>query len=38
MWPKWMSGVTKLDRRRNERIRGIAKVGEIFKKVQKTSS
>ena len=27
-----MSGVTKLDRIRNERIRGIAKVGEISKK------
>ena len=31
---RWMSGVTKLDRIRNERIRGIAKVGEISKKVQ----
>ena len=26
---RWMSGVTNLDRIRNERIRGIAKVGEI---------
>ena len=32
-----MSGVTKLDRIRNERIRGIAKEGEISKKVQETS-
>ena len=30
----WMSGVTKLDRIRNERIRGTTKVGEISKKVQ----
>ena len=29
-----MSGVTKPNRIRNERIRGIAKVGEISKKVQ----
>ena len=29
-----MSGVTKLDRIRNERIRGTTKVGEISKKVQ----
>ena len=29
---RWMSGVTKLDRIRNERIRGIAKVGEISKR------
>ena len=28
-----MSGVIKLDRIRNERIRGIAKVGEISKKM-----
>ena len=28
-----MSGVTKLDRIRNERIRGTTKVGEISKKV-----
>ena len=33
----WMSGVTKLDRIRNERISGIAKVGEISKKVQESS-
>ena len=32
-----MSGPTKLDRIRNERIRGIAKVGEISKKVQESS-
>ena len=32
-----MSGVTKLDRIRNERIRVIAKVGEITKKVQESS-
>ena len=31
------SGVTKLDRMRNERIRGIAKVGEISKNVQESS-
>ena len=30
---RWMSGVTKLDRIRNERIRGTTKVGEISKKV-----
>ena len=30
-----MSGVTKLDRIRNEIIRGIAKVGEISKKFMK---
>ena len=30
----WMSGVTKNDRIRNERIRGTTKVGEITKKVQ----
>ena len=34
---RWMSGVTKLDRIRNERIRGIAKVGEISKKVHESS-
>ena len=34
---RWMSGITKLDRIRNERIRGIAKVGEISKKVQESS-
>ena len=32
-----MSGVTKVDRIRNERIRGIAKVVEIAKKVQESS-
>ena len=32
-----MSGVTKLDRIRNERIREIAKVAEISKKVQESS-
>ena len=31
---RWMSGVTKLDRIRNERIRGTTKVVEISKKVQ----
>ena len=31
---RWMSGVTKLDRIRNERIRGTTKVEEISKKVQ----
>ena len=31
---RWMCGVTKLDKIRNERIRGAAKVGEITKKVQ----
>ena len=31
---RWMSGVTKLDRIRNERIGGTTKVGEISKKVQ----
>ena len=33
---RWMSGVTKLDRIRNERIRGTKKVGEISKKVQES--
>ena len=33
---RWMSRVTKLDRIRNERIRGTAKVGEISKKVQES--
>ena len=33
---RWMSGVTKLDRIRNERIRGTPKVGEISKKVQES--
>ena len=31
-----MSGVTRLDRIRNERIRGTTKVGEISKKVQES--
>ena len=31
-----MSGVAKLDRIRNERIRGTTKVGEISKKVQES--
>ena len=31
---RWMSGVTKLDRIRNERFRGTTKVVEISKKVQ----
>ena len=33
---RWMSGVTKLDRIRNERIRGTTKVEEISKKVQES--
>ena len=33
---RWMSGVTKIDRIRNERIRGTAKVGEISMKVQES--
>ena len=33
---RWMSGVTKLDRIRNERIRGTTKLGEISKKVQES--
>ena len=32
--PRWMCGVTKLDKIRNERIRGTTRVGEITKKVQ----
>ena len=32
----WMGGVTKMDRIRNERIRGTTKVGEISKKVQES--
>ena len=31
---RWMCGVTKLDKIRNERIRGTTKVGEITPKVQ----
>ena len=31
---QWMCGVTRLDRIRNESIRGTTKVGEISKKVQ----
>ena len=31
---RWMCGVTKLDKIRNEIIRGTTKVGEIAKKVQ----
>ena len=31
---RWMCGVTKLDKIRNERIRGTTKVGEIAKNVQ----
>ena len=31
---RWMCGVTKLDKIKNERIRGTTKVGEITKKVQ----
>ena len=33
---RWMSGVTKMGRIRNERIRGTTKVGEISKKVQES--
>ena len=33
---RWMSGVTKLDRIRNEIIRGTTKVGEISKKVRES--
>ena len=33
---RWMSGVAKLDRIGNERIRGTTKVGEISKKVQES--
>ena len=31
---RWMCGVTRLDKIRNEKIRGTTKVGEISKKVQ----
>ena len=31
---RWNNGVTKLDRIRNERIRGTTKVADISKKVQ----
>ena len=31
---RWMCGVAKVDKIRNERIRGTTKVGEITKKVQ----
>ena len=34
---RWMGGVTKLDRIRNEIISEIAKVGKISKKVQESS-
>ena len=33
---RWMSGVTKSDRIRNERIKGTTKVGELSKKVQES--
>ena len=33
---RWMSGVTKLDRIRNERIRGTTKMGEISKKARES--
>ena len=33
---RWMSGVTKVDRIRNERNRGTTKEGEISKKVQES--
>ena len=33
---RWMSGVSKLDRIRNERIRETVKMGEIFKKVHES--
>ena len=32
---RWMSGVTKMDRIRNERIRGTMKVDKISKKCRK---
>ena len=33
---RWMNGVTKLDRIRNERIRGTTKMGEISTKEQES--
>ena len=33
---RWMSGVTKLDKIRNEKIRGTTKVGEISNNVQES--
>ncbi len=33
---RWISGVTNMDRIRNDRIRGTTKVGEISKKVQES--
>ena len=33
---RWMSGVTKLDRIKNERSRRTTKVGELSKKVQES--
>ena len=33
---RWMRGVTKLDRIKNDRIRGTTNVGEISKKVQES--
>ena len=33
---RWTGGVTKLNKTRNERIRGTTKVGEITKKVQES--
>ena len=35
---RWMSGVTKLDKLRNERIRETTKVGEMSNKVQESMS
>ena len=36
--PRWMCGAAKMDRIRNERIRGTAKMVEISKKVQESRS
>ena len=36
MMLRWIIGVTKLDRIRNERISGTSKVGEMSKKVQES--